>query len=105
MLTLMLPEEIRADRSLFWDAAPDSIDPEGHAPYVIARVLNLGTLAQVHALQRFYGRARLSSFFLDGGLRQVDDRTAAFWLLVLGLDRETCERRSSAPPRPASWNA
>lgn len=101
----MLPEEIRRDRGLFWDASPDSIDPETHAPYVIARVLNLGTLDQVRALERFYGRDRIGSFFLDGGLRQVDARTASFWLLILGLDRETCERRSSAPLRPTSWNA
>jgi len=101
----VLPEQIRADHSLFWDALPDSIDPEAHAPYVIARVLNLGTLVQIRALERFYGRDRIRTFFLDGGLRQVDARTAAFWLLVLELDRETCEQRSSAPPSLASWNA
>ena len=100
----MLPEEIRADAGLFWDATPGAVDAEAHAPYVIGRVLSLGTLRQVRALVRFYGRDRLRSFFLEGGLRHVDRRTASFWLLVLDLTREECERRSSAPPSRTSWN-
>jgi hypothetical protein len=35
---------------------------------VIGRVLSLGTLRQVRALLRFYGRDRLRSFFREGGL-------------------------------------
>ncbi len=100
----MLPEEIRTDEGLFWDAKPGAIDAEAHAPYVIGRVLSLGTLRQVRALFRFYGRNRLRSFFLEGGLRHVDRRAASFWLLVLDLTREECERRSSVPPSRKSWS-
>lgn len=100
----MLPKEIRSDTGLFWDAKPGAIDAETHAPYVIGRVLSLGTLPQVRALLRFYGRDRLRSFFLAGGLRHVDRRTASFWLLVLDLTREECERRSSAPLSRTFWN-
>lgn len=101
----MLPKEIRGDAGLFWDAKPGEIDPEAHARYVIGRVLSLGTLRQVRALVRFYGRGRLRSFFREGGLRHVDRRATSFWLLVLDLAREECERRSSLPPSQTSWNA
>lgn len=101
----MLPEELREDLGLFWDAKAGTVDPESHAPYVIGRVLSLGTLRQVRALVDFYGQDRLRSFFLEGGLRHVDSRTANFWLFVLGLTREECERRSSARPSQTFWNA
>ena len=101
----MLPEEIRGDAGLFWDAKPGEIDPGTHAPYVIGRVLSLGTLQQVRALLRFYGRDRLRSFFREGGLRHVDRRATSFWLLVLDLEREECERRSSLLPSRTSWSA
>lgn len=101
----MALDAVVADRGLFWDAKPGSIDAEAHAPYVIARVLSLGTLAQVRALVDHYGRERLRAFFLDGGLRQVDARTASFWLLVLGLERAECERRSSPRPSRTFWHA
>lgn len=100
----LLPDEIRSDESLFWDAKPGALDPQAHAPYVISRVLTLGTLLQVRALLRFYGLSRLREFFIRGGLRQVDARTASFWLLVLDLSREECERRSYLQPRRMSWN-
>jgi uncharacterized protein DUF6922 len=99
-----LPAEIEEDRALFWDAQPGTIDPEIHAPYVIARILGLGNLAQVRALENYYGRDRLRAFFLDGGLRQVDAQTASFWLLILKIDRHECERRSSLPPSATSWS-
>jgi hypothetical protein len=99
----VLPDELARDTSLFWDAAPGGIDPEAHAPYVIGRVLSLGRLAQVRALLAFYGRDRVRVFFRDGGLRHVDARTAAFWLLVLGLRRDECEPRSSPTPNATFW--
>lgn len=101
----MLPEEIRGDAGLFWDAKPGEIDPGMHAPYVIGRVLSLGTLRQVRALLRFYGQDRLRSFFREGGLRHVDRRAVSFWLLVLDLSREECERRSSPSTSRTSWSA
>ena len=101
----MLPEEIRGDAGLFWDAKPGEIDPGTNAPYVIGRVLSLGTLQQVRALLRFYGWDRLRSFFRERGLRHVDRRATCFWLLVLDLAREECERKSSLPPSQTSWSA
>lgn len=100
----MLPPELSADHALFWDADVDAIDSERHAPYVIARVLDLGTLVQVRAIERFYGRERLRSFFLEGGLRRVEPRTAAFWLHILGLPRQACESTSSPRPSSKRWN-
>ena len=59
-----LPPEIRGERAtLFHDVRPDWIDPERHAAFVIARVLDYGTSRSVEALVRYYGRERIRTFF------------------------------------------
>ena len=81
-----LPDEVLAEATaLFHDVRAEDIDPEVHAPFVIARVLDRGTLRSVKALLRFYGR--------DG-----DDR-----LVFVNLGRDlhwhpTAEPRVAPPP-------
>ena len=52
-----LPDEIMDESSvLFRDVRPEHVDPEVHAAFVIARVLDHGTVRSVGALLRYYGR-------------------------------------------------
>jgi hypothetical protein len=100
-----LPREIIGDApQLFWDTDPSTIDPETHAPYVIARVLSYGTLRTARALEAYYGRGRIRSFFLEGGFWRVDPQTAALWCVLLGLSRDECTKRSSPFPRETLWD-
>jgi hypothetical protein len=51
-----LPGEILAESAvLFADVPAGAIDPDAHAAFVIARVLERGTLRSVAALVRRYG--------------------------------------------------
>jgi hypothetical protein len=101
-----LPEEIVAEAQvLFRDTRLDAIDPDEHASFVIARVLDLGTMSSVSALVRTYGLERLRSFFRGGGLQRVSVRTGRLWQAYLGLEEGECTPRSSLRIRSPFWKA
>lgn len=101
-----LPDEILAESpTLFHDVRPEEIDPEAHAAFVIARVLDRGTLCSVGALLRYYGRDRLRTFFREGGRDRLSPRTVPLWEAFLELAADECTSRSSPRRRPPFWNA
>jgi hypothetical protein len=101
-----LPDEILDEAPvLFHDVRPADIDPERHAPFVIARVLDHGTMRSVTALLRYYGRDRVRRFFCDGGLDRLSRRTVPLWLAFLGLSRDECTPQSSLSRSSPFWTA
>jgi len=99
-----LPAEILEESgTLFDDVRPEDIDPQVHAAFVIARVLDRGTLRSVRELVRIYGLDRVRSFLRAGGLLQVSRRTAALWTTFLDLDEVECTSRSSPRSRSPYW--
>jgi Family of unknown function (DUF6922) len=101
-----LPAEILAEAAvLFHDVRPEEIDPEEHAPYVIARVLDRGTLKSVRALLRFYGKDRIRSFFRQGGAARLSPRTVPLWAAFLDLAPDECTPRSSPQRSSPFWAA
>lgn len=99
-----LPDEILAEATaLFHDVRAEDIDPEAHAPFVIARVLDRGTLRSVKALRRFYGPERIRRFFREGGAARVSRRTVPLWAAFLQLTPDECTPKSSPRPSSPSW--
>lgn len=99
-----LPDEVLAEATaLFHDVRAEDIDPEVHAPFVIARVLDRGTLRSVKALLRFYGRERIRRFFREGGAARVSRRTVPLWMAFLDLTPDECTPRSSPPRSSPFW--
>lgn len=91
-----LPAEIHDEASvLFHDVRASDVDGDAHADFVIARVLERGTMRSVRALYRYYGAPRIREFFARGGADRVSPRTRALWLDHFGLDEATCTKRSS----------
>lgn len=96
-----LPNEILAEsEALFPDTRTEDIDPESHAGFVIARVLDRGTVRSVRALLRYYGRDRIRSFLCKGGIERVSRRTVPLWMAFLEIAPDECTPRSS--PRRSS---
>ena len=89
--------------ALFDDTRFDDIDPDKHTAFVIARVLDRGTLRSVAALVRYYGLERIRDFFRGGGARQLSSRTLPLWTAFLNLSREECTPESSPPTRSPFW--
>lgn len=99
-LPVALQEE---SRILFDDTRVEDIDPQKHAPFIIARVLDRGTIRSVAALLRLYDRERIRDFLRDGGARQISRRTLALWKAFLNLSSEACTPRSSLQSRSEFW--
>lgn len=100
-----LPREVLAECTVLFDDVPTGeIDPRAHSAFVIARVLDRGTLCSVAALVRTYGLERIRAFFRDGRAFQVSPRTTALWASFLDLDENECTSTSSPRVRSASWN-
>jgi len=71
-----IPEELYP---LFWDADPRTIDPDGHADFVISRILDLTTPAALRWLERTYSREKI--LCVNEGSRRLDARSRNFWRL------------------------
>jgi hypothetical protein len=105
-LAMPLPDEILTEAAvLFHDVRAEDIDPEAHAGFVIARVLDHGTLASVRALLRHYGRERIRGFFRQGGSERISRRTVPLWAAFLGLAPDECSPRSSLRRSSPFWTA
>lgn len=103
---MSLPAEIEVESlALFHDVRLEDIDPDTHAAFVIARVLDHGTLRSVRALLRFYGRDRIRDFFRQGGAGRVSPRTVPLWTAFLELAPEECIPKSSSRRSSPFWKA
>jgi uncharacterized protein DUF6922 len=91
-------------RPLFWDCRPDQLDLETHAPFILGRVLEYGSLASVRWAIDIYGTERIKTFLRERGRRTLSRKTLAFWTLILGLEAEPCFEKSSLTRSRIFWN-
>lgn len=61
---------------LFWDVDVESIDMDANAPYVVKRVLELGTWADWKLLEAHYGLQRITE--IAKGLRDLEPKALSF---------------------------
>lgn len=97
----MIPSEFHR---LFWDCQPDHLEPEAHAPFVLERVLEYGSLGAIRWAMEVYGLERIREFLMNRGRRTLSRKTLAFWVLILGLDSEPCFEKSSLRRSRPFWN-
>lgn len=72
--------------SLFWDVDPEQIDPETHEQFVIARVMDRGTLRDVKATWSHYGEGRVKQALLQAA--SLHKKTIVFFANQFRLPRE-----------------
>lgn len=89
---------------LFHDTRLADIDVELHAPFIIRRVLDRGTLTSVRALLAHYGEERVRAYLVAGGLARLDRRTASLWRAYFGITEGECTSKSSLPRKSAFWS-
>lgn len=103
---MSMPDALLRESSvLFDDTRVEDIDLDEHAPFVIERVIERGTLASVHAMVSYYGRDQLRAFFLAGGARRLSRRSVPLWASYLGLSFADCTSISSAQNRSRFWTS
>lgn len=69
-------------RALFWDTDPRKLDARKHATYIIERIADFGTAAEIRWAIRKYGLQRFRQTVHTS--RVVDTMTRNLWLRVLG---------------------
>ena len=79
---------------LFWDCRPETVDTQTHAPFVLERILEYGTLAAVRWALQAYGRDRIKRFLGEQGVRRLSRKSLSFWTFLLG----SREKRVSSDP-------
>lgn len=68
-------------QSLFWDTDPKRIDVKKNAPYIIERVLELGTDKEVSWLKKTYNPKLIKKVVKNS--RSLSPKTKNLWLLLL----------------------
>lgn len=99
--TVNLPSDLH---DLFWDCRPETIDTETHAPYVLERILEYGSLAGVRWALGTYEAERIKEFIRSRGIRTLSRKTLRFWALLLGLEDEACFEKSSLSRSRLFWD-
>ena len=89
---------------LFWDYRPEVLDTDVHAPFILERLLEYGSLAAARWALDTYGPERLTTFLRERGVRTLSRKTLSFWTLLLGLEDEACFGTSSLKHSRPFWN-
>ncbi len=98
---MTLPSRFHA---LFWDCRPDALDTEAHAPFILERVLEYGSLTAVRWALETYGGPRIERFLRERGVRTLSRKTLSLWTVLLGLEADPCFARSSLKASRTFWD-
>jgi hypothetical protein len=71
---------------LFWDTNYNDIDWQGHARYVIERVLTRGTLEDWKQIKEYYGLQKIKDEAIQS--RTLDKITLNFCSIFFGIPKE-----------------
>lgn len=66
--------------SLFWDVAPDTIDPQRHARYIIERILDFGDEHEVRWVAHYYPPRLIRDTIARS--RVLHEKSRSLWRLV-----------------------
>jgi hypothetical protein len=75
----------RLSEYLFWDVYPSEINPETHRQFIIPRVMDRGTLADVRAVWDYYGDEKIKQTLLITAT--LGRKTVAFFANQFNLPR------------------
>lgn len=94
---------VRQIGRLFWDRPLRAADLVDYPAWVVKRVLEYGTLADVESIRDVMGR---KAFLAEvAGLRFDTDRTRVFWQTMLEKEGIPCTAKYSRKAVPNSWPA
>lgn len=87
---------------LFWDVDYNSIDFNKHAPFIIQRVLELGTLDDFFEVRDFYGKPKMKQIIRK--LRCLDERTLSFCSIYFNIKPEEFRCYTQKQLKQEHWN-
>jgi hypothetical protein len=93
---------INLPKHLFWDVDYHSIDTEKHYPYIVERVLSVGSWENFKALIDIYGKQKVGEIAMR--LRYLDKKSLAFCSAYFDLKIEQFRCYTYKQSRKVHWN-
>lgn len=72
--------------NLFWDVDPEGLDMQQHASFIVARVLDYGTMEDWLAIKSYYGIERLREISLN--IKSMERESLSFISTVTNTPKE-----------------
>lgn len=89
---MKLPK-ILLNNLLFPEYNVSELDPQKDEHIIIPRILEYGTIPQLHWLIRFYKKRNLKNFINKYGARKLSLRSLNFWLTVFGIKNNSIKTK------------
>lgn len=95
-----LPPELSV---FFWDVAPEKLNVQRDATFILERLLELGNDDAIRWIRTTYPEEAIKSVVKNS--RRLSRKTARFWQVFLGLEEEEvkCLARSYRRPENQLW--
>ena len=77
---------LKLNEHLFWDVDTTSVDLDGHARFIIERVVTRGNIDDWRALLTFYGETRIRNEIV--AIRSLDPKTLNYLSVYFDIPRE-----------------
>jgi hypothetical protein len=78
--------DISIIQNLFWDYDTNSLKYHLTSPFVIARILELGTPQQFKTFEKMVGSSCIKDFLKTKGKKLLTDESFNFWKIYYKLD-------------------
>jgi hypothetical protein len=89
-------------KTLFWDVNISTIDPGKHAPYIIDRVLQRGTMDDFKKILSYYSKEKVGE--IATGLRYLDKVALAFCAAYFNIPKTKFRCYAERQLHPTHWN-
>lgn len=83
---------------LFWDVNRSAMDPQENAAFLICRIMERGTRADVRAAWTYYGKTRVREALTEAP--SLGEKTISFFATQFALPKEAFR----AYGRPSNWS-
>lgn len=85
---------------LFWDVNRSDVDPQEHRRFIICRVMEYGSQADVRLTEAFYPEDEIRSALLQA--RSLHKKTLAYFSAIFRIPREEFRAWNADPHR--TWS-
>ena len=89
-------------QTLFWDVNISTIEPEKHAPYIIDRVLQRGTMEDFKNTLAYYSKQKVANTATR--LRYMDKTVLAFCIAYFNIPKKKFRCYAERQLHPTHWS-
>lgn len=81
----MNTQNLKLNKTIFWDTPMRQIDPQKHADFIIQRVLEYGDKDDWQTIKKYYSLKQIKDAACSD--RNLSKKSANFWSLILSIPK------------------